>query len=409
MCWDGSVAGVDIDAVLAELFELVAPHRTEKQRRLLAGAAARALGRGGGARMARISGLSRPTVYAGGRELDAPPDPRGRVRGPGGGPRRLVERQPGLLSALDELVDPDTRGDPESPLRWTCKSTRQLADALGTQGFQASDDTVGRLLKQQGYTLQRTQKTLEGAQHPDRDGQFRYLNEQAREQLAASQPVVSVDTKKKELVGRYANGGREWRPVGEPAQVAVHDFPDPEVGKAIPHGVYDLGANAGWVSVGTDHDTAAFAVATLRHWWEQAGRVAYPPAERLLITADAGGSNGYRIRAWKTELARFAAETGLAVTVWHFPPGTSKWNKIEHRLFSHTSMKWRGRSLVSHEVILELIAATQTRSGLKVRAGLDRGRYPLGVRISDRELATVPLRRHDWHGEWNYTVLPTAA
>jgi hypothetical protein len=400
---------VDVDAVLAELFELVAPHLTEKQRRLLAGAAARALGRGGGARMARISGLSRPTVYAGVRELDAPPDPRGRVRGPGGGPRRLVERQPGLLSALDELVDPDTRGDPESPLRWTCKSTRQLADALGAQGFQVSDDTVGRLLKQQGYTLQRTQKTLEGAQHPDRDAQFRYLNEQAREHLAASQPVVSVDTKKKELVGRYANGGREWRPVGEPEQVAVHDFPDPEVGKAIPYGVYDLSANAGWVSVGTDHDTAAFAVATLRHWWEQTGRGAYPHAERLLITADAGGSNGYRIRAWKTELARFAAETGLAVTVCHFPPGTSKWNKIEHRLFSHISMNWRGRSLVSHEVIVELIAATQTRSGLKVRAELDRGRYPLGVRISDRELAAVPLRRHDWHGEWNYTVLPTAA
>ena len=400
---------MDVDAVLAELFELVAPHLTEKQRRLLAGAAARALGRGGGARMARISGLSRPTVYAGVRELDAPPDPRGRVRGPGGGPRRLVERQPGLLSALDELVDPDTRGDPESPLRWTCKSTRQLADALGAQGFQVSDDTVGRLLKQQGYTLQRTQKTLEGAQHPDRDAQFRYLNEQAREHLAASQPVVSVDTKKKELVGRYANGGREWRPVGEPEQVAVHDFPDPEVGKAIPYGVYDLSANAGWVSVGTDHDTAAFAVATLRHWWEQTGRGAYPHAERLLITADAGGSNGYRIRAWKTELARFAAETGLAVTVCHFPPGTSKWNKIEHRLFSHISMNWRGRSLVSHEVIVELIAATQTRSGLKVRAELDRGRYPLGVRISDRELAAVPLRRHDWHGEWNYTVLPTAA
>jgi hypothetical protein len=400
---------VDIDAVLAELYELVAPHLTEKQRRLLAGAAARALGRGGGARMARISGLSRPTVYAGVRELDAPPDPRGRVRGPGGGPRRLVERQPGLLSALDELVDPDTRGDPESPLRWTCKSTRQLADALGTQGFQVSDDTVGRLLKQQGYTLQRTLKTEEGAQHPDRDAQFRYLNQQAREHLAASQPVVSVDTKKKELVGRYANGGREWRPVGEPEQVAVHDFPDPQVGKAIPYGVYDLSANAGWVSVGTDHDTAAFAVATLRHWWEQAGRVAYPHAERLLITADAGGSNGYRIRAWKTELARFAAETGLAVTVCHFPPGTSKWNKIEHRLFSHISMNWRGRPLVSHEVIVELIGATRTRSGLRVRAELDEGRYPLGVKVSNKELAAVPLKRHDWHGEWNYTVLPAVA
>lgn len=395
--------------MLAELFELVAPHLTEKQRRLLAGAAARALGRGGGARMARISGLSRPTVYTGVRELDAPPDPGGRIRRPGGGPKHLVQRQPGLLAALDQLVDPDTRGDPESPLRWTCKSTRELADALGAQGFQVSDDTVGRLLKQQGYTLQRTLKTEEGAQHPDRDAQFRYLNDTARGYLDQGLPVVSVDTKKKELVGRYANGGTEWQPVGEPERVNVHDFPDPEVGKAIPYGVYDLGANAGWVSVGTDHDTAAFAVATLGRWWQQAGQRLDPNADRLLVTADAGGSNGYRVRAWKTELARFAAETGLQVTVCHFPPGTSKWNKIEHRLFSHISTNWRGRPLVSHQVIVELIAATQTRSGLKVRAELDRGSYPLGVKVSDRELTAVPLRRHDWHGEWNYTILPAAA
>jgi hypothetical protein len=293
-------------------------------------------------------------------------------------------------------------------LRWTCKSTAQLAGALTATGHPVSDDTVGRLLKQQGYTPQRTQKTEEGAQHPDRDGQFRYVNEQAREQLAAGQPVVSVDTKKKELVGRYANGGAEWQPAGEPERVGVHDFPDPEVGKAIPYGVYDLGANAGWVSVGTNHDTAAFAVATLRRWWEQVGRAAYPAASRLLV-ADAGGSNGYRVRAWKTELAQFAAEAGLAVTVCHFPPGTSKWNKIEHRLFSHISTNWRGRPLVSHQVIVELIGATTTRSGLEVRAALDNGAYPLGVRVSDRELAAVPLRRHDWHGEWNYTVLPTAA
>jgi hypothetical protein len=252
-------------------------------------------------------------------------------------------------------------------------------------------------------------KTLEGAQHPDRDAQFRYVNEQARSHLADGQPVVSVDTKKKELVGRYANGGAEWQPAGEPERVGVHDFPDPKVGKAIPYGVYDLGANAGWVSVGTDHDTAAFAVATLRRWWEQVGRVAYPKAERLLVTADAGGSNGYRIRASKTELARFAAETGLTVTVCHFPPGTSKWNKIEHRLFSHISTNWRGRPLVSHEVIVKLIGATRTRSGLRVQAELDQGNYPLGVKVSDRELAAVPLRRHDWHGEWNYTVLPAAA
>jgi Rhodopirellula transposase DDE domain len=267
---------VDVDAVLGGLYELIAPHLTEKQRRLLAGAAARALGYGGGARMARISGLSRPTVYAGVRELDDPPDPRGRIRRPGGGPKRLAERDPGLLRALDELVDPDTRGDPESPLRWTCKSTRQLADALAAQGFQVSDDTVGRLLKQQRYTLQRTLKTEEGAQHPDRDAQFRYVNQQAKAHLADRQPVVSVDTKKKELVGRYANGGREWQPAGRPERVLVHDFPDEELGKVIPYGVYDLGANAGWVSVGTDHDTAAFAVATLGQWWEQAGRVLYP-------------------------------------------------------------------------------------------------------------------------------------
>jgi Rhodopirellula transposase DDE domain len=318
---------VDIDAVLAGLFELVASHLTEKQRRLLAGAGARALGRGGGARMARISGLSRPTVYAGMRELDDPPDPRGRVRRSGGGPKRRTTTDPCLLAALDALVEPDTRGDPDSPLRWTCKSTAQLAGALTAAGHRVSDDTVGRLLKQQGYTLQRTLKTEEGAQHPERDAQFRYVNQQAREHLAAGQPVVSVDTKKKELVGNFANGGTEWQPAAEPERVGVHDFPDAEVGKAIPYGVYDLGANAGWVSVGTDHDTAAFAVATLRRWWEQVGRTAYPAATRLLVTADAGGSNGYRVRAWKTELARFAADTGLAVTVCHFPPGTSKWNK----------------------------------------------------------------------------------
>jgi hypothetical protein len=398
-----------MDAVLGAMYDLIAPHLTEKQRRLLAGAAARALGRGGGARMARISGLSRPTVYTGVHELDDPPDPGGRVRRSGGGPKRLVERQPRLLEALDALVDPDTRGDPESPLRWTCKSTRELADALGAQGFQVSDDTVGRLLKQQRYTLQRTQKTEEGAQHPDRDAQFGYVNQQAKVHLAAGQPVVSVDTKKKELVGNYANGGVEWQPVGEPERVLVHDFPDPAVGKAIPYGVYDLGAGTGWVSVGTDHDTAAFAAATLRRWWEQVGRAAYADADRLLVTADAGGSNGYRLRLWKTELAQFAAETGLAVTVCHFPPGTSKWNKIEHRLFSQISANWRGRPLVSHEVVVELIGATRTRSGLRVQAELDAARYPLGVKVSDRELAAVPLKRHDWHGEWNYTVLPAAA
>jgi transposase len=400
---------VDVDAVLGELFALIAPHLTERQRRLLLGAGARALGRGGGARMARISGMSRPTVYTGMRELEEPPDPGGRVRRLGGGPRRLTTRDPGLVEALDRLVDPATCGDPESPLRWTTKSTRQLAEALTKLGHPVSHDTVGRLLRQQGYTLQRTVKTLEGAQHPDRDAQFGYLNEQARAHLATGQPVVSVDTKKKELVGSYANAGREWQPSGEPVAVSVHDFPDPQVGKAIPYGVYDIGHNTGWVSVGIDHDTAAFAVAALRRWWQQVGRAAYPEADRLLVSADAGGSNGYRVRLWKTELARFAAETGLVVTVCHFPPGTSKWNRIEHRLFSHISMNWRGRPLVSHEVVVELIGATCTRAGLHVRAELDHGSYPLGVKVSDQELAAVPITRHDWHGEWNYTILPQAA
>jgi hypothetical protein len=305
-------------------------------------------------------------------------------------------------------VEPDTRGDPDSPLRWTCKSTRELAQALTAQGHPVSDDTVGRLLKQQGYRLQRTVKTSEGDQHPDRDAQFRYLNEQAQAQLAAGQPVMSVDAKKKELVGRFANGGAEWQPSGEPDQVNVHDFPDPKVGKAIPYGVYDLGRNSGWVGVGTDHDTAAFAVATLRRWWQQVGKLAYPKASRLLVCADAGGSNGDRVRAWKTELARLATETGLQITVGHLPLGTSTWNRIEHRLCSAISMNWRGRPLISHEVIVELIGATTTRTGLRVHAELDRGRYPLGVKVSDEELAAVRLARHGFHGEWNYSMHPAA-
>jgi hypothetical protein len=398
---------VDLDEVLAGTFSLVAPHLTERQRRLLLGAAARALGYGGISRVARLAAASRPTVRRGAAELDQPADPRGRIRRHEG-PKRLRERDPGLLQALDRLVDPDTRGDPQSPLRWTCKSTRELAEALTAAGHPVSDDTVGRLLREQGYRLQRTVKTLEGAQHPDRDAQFRYLNEQAKQHLAAGQPVVSVDSKKKELVGRFANGGREWQPAGEPERVNVHDFPDPTLGKAIPYGVYDLGANTGWVSVGIDHDTAAFAVQTLRRWWQQVGRVAYPQASRLLVCAAAGGSNGYRVRAWKTELARLAEETGLAVTVCHLPPGTSKWNRIEHRLFSAISMNWRGRPLASHQVLVELIGATTTHTGLRVRAELDRGRYPLGVKVGDQELAAVPLVRHEFHGEWNYTLHPAA-
>jgi hypothetical protein len=285
----------------------------------------------------------------------------------------------------------------------------RAGQALTAQGHPPGDDTVGRLLREQDYRLQGTVKTLEGAQHADRDAQFRYLNEQAKVHLAQGQPVVSVDAKKKELVGTFANGGREWQPSGEPERVNVHDFPDPKVGKAIPYGVDDLGRNAGWVGVGVDHDTAAFVVATLRRWWERVGQRTYPAAERLLICADAGGSNGYRVRAWKLELAKLAQETGLQITVCHLPPGTSTWNRIQHRLFSVISMNWRGRPLESHEVLVELIGATTTHTGLPVRAELDRGRYPLGVKVGDKELATVPLRRHEFHGEWNYTVHPKAA
>jgi len=391
------------------MFAVLSPHLDERQRRLLAGAQARALGRGGIAAVARASGLSRATVKAGATEIDQGAERTTRIRRAGAGRPKAIAHDPDLLAALDGLVEPTARGDPESPLRWTCKSTRKLADELSAQGHPVSANTVAGLLAGMDYSLQAPSKQVEGAQHPDRDGQFRYLNEQARQHLAAGQPVISVDTKKKEVVGNLANKGREWQPKGDPVRVDVHDFPDPQVGKAIPYGVYDLGAGTGWVSAGDDHDTAAFAVATIRRWWEQVGKVAYPDAGRLLVTADAGGSNGYRSRLWKVELGKLAAETGLAVTVCHFPPGTSKWNRIEHRLCSQISMNWRGRPLVSHEVIVDLIGATTTRTGMTVRAELDHGSYPTGVKVSDAELAAVPLTRHQWHGEWNYTIAGATA
>jgi len=395
------------EEALRAMFAVLSPHLDERQRRLLAGAQARALGRGGIAAVTRASGLSRATVTAGATQIDQGPEWTTRIRRAGAGRPKATAHDPDLLAALDKLVEPTARGDPESPLRWTCKSTRKLADELRAQGHRVSANTVAGLLASMDYSLQAPSKQVEGAQHPDRDGQFRYLNEQAREHLAAGQPVISVDTKKKEVVGNLANKGREWQPKGSPVRVDVHDFPDPQVGKAIPYGVYDLGADAGWVSVGDDHDTAAFAVATIRRWWEQVGKQAYPQATRLLITADAGGSNSYRSRLWKVELGKLAAKTGLAVTVCHFPPGTSKWNRIEHRLFSQISMNWRGRPLVSHEVIVDLIGATTTRTGLRIYAELDRGSYPTGVKVSDAELGAVPLTRHDWHGEWNYTIAGT--
>jgi transposase len=401
------VAQVD-EALAVKLAEL-RPHLDERQWRLLLGAEARALGRGGPAAVARAAGVSRSTVDKGVSELAAGVEPDGRVRRPGAGRKRVEDTDPELVAALEALVDPATRGDPESPLRWTAKSTASLAAELTRQGRRVSARTVARLLKAAGYSLQAAAKTIEGRQHPDRDAQFRYLNNQAQQHLDTGDPVVSVDTKKKELVGPFKNGGREWQPAGTPVPVNVHDFIDPEQGKAIPYGVYDIAANTGWVSVGTDHDTAAFAVATLRRWWTQIGASTYPNATRLLISADAGGSNGYRVRAWKTELAAFAADTGLAITVSHLPPGTSKWNKIEHRLFSAISINWRGRPLESHEVIVDLIGATTTRTGLKVHAHLDTATYPSGVKISDRQMRDLErhqLRRHQFHGDWNYTLTP---
>jgi hypothetical protein len=392
--------------MLAAKFGVIFPHLDERQRRLLMGAEARALGHGGIRLVARAAGVREATVSLGVRELEAGDEPLGRIRRPGGGRKRAADLDPGLVPALLALVEPDERGDPVSPLRWTAKSTRALAAELTRQGHRVSADTVGDLLRAEGFSLQGNAKTIEGAQHLDRDAQFRYISEQARAHQVAGQPVISVDTKKKELVGSFRNGGREWRPAGEPATVSTHDFPDQELGKAIPYGVYDVAANAGWVNVGTDHDTAAFAVESIRRWWNSAGEAAYPGASRLLVTADAGGSNGYRTRAWKTELAAFALQTGLAVTVCHFPPGTSKWNKIEHRLFSAITLNWRGRPLTSHEVIVNTITATTTRTGLRVHARLDPGSYPGGVKVSDEQMAALPLDRHSWHGDWNYTLRP---
>ena len=391
--------------VLAAKFQVIFPHLDERQRRLLMAAEARALGHGGIRTVSRAAGVREATVSLGVDELDSGAEPLGRARRPGGGRKQAADLDPGLRPALLALVEPEERGDPMSPLRWTTKSTRNLAAELTRQGHRVGADTVGDLLRAEGFSLQGNAKTIEGRRHPDRDAQFRYISEQVKVHQDSADPVISVDTKKKELVGEFKNAGREWRPKGEPAAARTHDFPGDSAGKAVPYGVYDLTANVGWVSVGTDHDTAAFAVESIRRWWKAAGSSDYPLA-RLLITADAGGSNGYRTRAWKAELAALAAETGLEITCCHFPPGTSKWNKVEHRLFSHITMNWRGRPLTSHEVIVETIAATTTRTGLRVRAELDTGAYDTGVKVSDRQMDALPLTRHDWHGDWNYTLRP---
>jgi Rhodopirellula transposase DDE domain len=379
----------------------------ERGRRRWAAAEALALGRGGLRAVARATGLARNTVAAGIRELSDPAaPPPDRVRRPGAGRKACTEADPRLLPALEALVEPATRGDPGSPLRWTCVSTRRLAAELTRQGHPVSDRTVARLLGEAGYSLQGNRKTREGASHPDRDAQFAFINDRVRSCQRRGQPAVSVDTKKKELVGDFKNGGREWRPQGRAEEVRVHDFLDPRHGKAIPYGVYDLLHNRGWVSVGVDHDTARFAVEALRRWWRRLGEPLCPGAREVLITADGGGSNGPRNRLWKVALQEWADETGLRVSVCHFPPGTSKWNKIEHRLFCHITNNWRGRPLTSREAVVELIAHTTTAAGLVVEAALDTNCYPTGVKVTEAELAAVRLTPAEFHGEWNYTIAP---
>jgi hypothetical protein len=398
---------VDVQACRVK-YRALAPALSERARRIWAATEARAAGRGGITGVVRATGISYSTIQRGLKELAAKGGlAPGRIRRPGAGRKKTLAKDPTLLVDLEGLVEPTASGDPMSPLRWTSKSVRHLAGALQRMGHQVSRQLVAELLGEAGYSLQANRKAREGASHPDRDAQFRYINAQVRRFQAARQPVISVDTKKKELVGDFKNLGREWRPHGRPTRVRVHDFLIPARGKAIPYGVYDLTRNAGWVSVGIDHDTATFAAHTIGRWWQKMGRPRYPRARRLLITADAGGSNGPRLRLWKWALQRWANRTGMAITVCHFPPGTSKWNQIEHRLFSYISTNWRGQPLVSLAVIVNLIGATRTAGGLRVRCELDTGRYPKGQDVSDAAFATMRLEPHRFHGDWNYTIRPT--
>jgi hypothetical protein len=407
---------VEAESAIRQRWDVLRGVLDERQRRLLVGVEAKVVVRGGISAVAAATGVSRGTISSGLGEIealtasDAPAEadsPRvARMRRPGGGRKKLADKDPTLVPELLALVNPLTRGDPQSPLRWSAKSLRVLAAELRSAGHVVSHVVVGRLLKAQGYSLQGNAKVIEGKGSPDRDAQFEHINAVVSAALAAGQPAISVDTKKKELVGQFKNGGREWEKSGQPTEVRVHDFIDPELGRANPYGVYDLGADAGWVSVGTDHDTAAFAVQTIRRWWLSMGRGRYPEASELTITADGGGSNGHRVRLWKLELSRLAQETGLTIRVCHFPPGTSKWNKIEHRLFSFITLNWRGRPLVSHEVIVSLIAGTRTRSGLTVHAEIDANAYPKGVVVTDADFAAINIDRDDFHGEWNYSIRP---
>lgn len=404
---------MDIESAVRERYKNLEWALDERLRRLYAAAEAKAIGHGGITLVQKATGVARGSIKQGLKELlPSQRTPSGdssnqRIRRIGGGRKASVKDDAKLLAALESLVEPVTRGDPESPLRWTCKSLRQLESELRSQGYAVSHTSIGVLLKKLGYSLQGNRKTLEGGDHPDRNAQFEFINERAKDAMHNGQPVISVDTKKKELVGQYKNGGKELRPIGNPEEVNVYDFVDKELGRANPYGVYDIINNLGWVSVGTDHDTASFAVATIRRWWFGMGKELYPDAQELFIMADGGGSNGSRVRLWKLELQNLANELNIPIRVSHFSPGTSKWNKIEHRLFSYISMNWRGKPLVTHEAIVNLIAATTTRKGLRVRAELDPGHYPKGIKVTDEELKTVHIVREDFHGEWNYSILPS--
>jgi hypothetical protein len=392
-------------AMAARLAELL-PRLSERDRRLALGAEAKAWGHGGIEEVHRVTGMARSTIANGKRELGAEDDPdmAGRVRARGGGRKKIEESNSEMVDCLDSLIEPETRGDPESPLRWTTKSTRNLARELTAVGHAISHSAVAKVLRSIGYSLQGNRKALEGSQHADRDAQFRYINGLAGDFLASGDPVISVDTKKKELVGRFAQAGREWRRRGEPVEVSTYDFPHQADGKAVPYGVYDLADNSAWVSVGVDHDTSVFAVATIEKWWQQMGRKKYPNARRLLITADGGGSNGHRPWLWKFELAKLAKATGLEITVCHYPPGTSKWNKIEHRLFSQITLNWRGRPLETYQTVVNLIANTTTTKGLTVRCELDPYLYPTKIKLNDQQKKSIPITRHDFHSDWNYTI-----
>jgi hypothetical protein len=396
---------------IVTVYKSLAPLMDERMRRQWAAAEARAYGWGGVRAVSAALGMSTNTIQRGLQELaerEAHPDMTVsvRIRRAGGGRKSQTERDPGLLAALERLIDPTTRGDPQSPLRWTCKSTPQLACELTAQGHPASASTVWRLLRLAGYSLQSNRKTKEGAQHPDRNEQFEHIADMVQTFQARGQPVISVDTKKKELVGEFRIAGREWQPSGEPVEVRIHDFIDKDLGKAIPYGVYDVTEDQGWVSVGIDHDTARFAAEAIRRWWRKMGVKSYAPARELLITADGGGSNGSRSRLWKVALQDLANALGMPIQVCHFPPGTSKWNKIEHRMFCHITQNWRGRPLISHDVIINLIAATTTQTGLTIQAELDVGHYPTGVKVSDEEMAMVNLQPNEFHGDWNYRIVP---